>query len=151
MKFLALVCGFALLLVVGCLQDGLALIYRHPVELQIGERVEFIFTVENTDGKEYTDFTVEFVDDQWLVRTVGTEMAKSTFKKGDSAVVKMVLEGAKVGFNEDARLRLTYAQGGKEFKVPLTVEKDPTTNLTFKLSSLSPLELLAFNKRCGGS
>jgi hypothetical protein len=121
------------------------------VELQIGERVEFIFTVENTDGKEYTDFTVEFVDDQWRVRTVGTEMAKSTFKKGDSAVVKMVLEGAKVGFNEDARLRLTYAQGGKEFKVPLTVEKDPTTNLTFKLSSLSPLELLAFNKRCGGS
>jgi hypothetical protein len=150
MKSPALVCGFALLLVAGCLQDGLALREKVSVELQIGERAEFLFTLENTDGKEYTDFTVEFVDDKWLVRTMGTEIDKPTLKKGDSAVVRVILEGAKVGTNDNARLRLTYSDGGKEFRVPLTVKKDPNSNLTFKLSSLSPMELLAFNARCGG-
>lgn len=145
----------AVLLVVlaGCVNGGLTLRDARPIELQVGERAEFSFTVENLGGmleKEYRDFTVEFVDDKWLVRTIDTGIDKPVLKTGESARARVVLEGAKAGVNDDARLRLTYSGGGVEFKIPLKVRKDPSSNLTFKLSSLSPLELLAFNQRCGG-
>jgi hypothetical protein len=142
-----------IILNLGCIQGGLTLKDERPIELQAGEKKEFIFTVENLDGfvkKNYRDFTVEFIDDKWLVSTVVTEINKPVLENGETAIIKVVLEGAKVGINNDARLRLTYSDGGKEFRIPLTVTKDPDSNLTFKLSSLSPMELLAFNTRCGG-
>lgn len=143
----------ALMFTLGCLHGGLSLVEKPRVELQVGKKAEFVFKVANEDGlndKEYRDFTVEFIDDKWLVRTINASIDKSVLKTGDSATIRITLEGAKVGVNDDARIRLTYPSGGKEFKVYLKVNKDPNSNLTFKLSSLSPMELLAFSKRCGG-
>ena len=139
---------------VSYIQGGLTMKEASPVRLQVGERAEFVFTVTNTgdlNGLDLKELTVEFIDDKWLVRTVNASIDHEVLNEGDSAAIKITLEGAKAGVNDDARVRLTYPGGGKEFRVKLTVDKDPNSNLTFKLSSLSPVELLAFNKRCSGS
>lgn len=143
--------ALVLILTLGCTQSGLTLKDARAVEVQIGERGEYKFTLENQNGileKEYRDLRAEFVDDKWLVRTVSARIDKPVLKSGDSAVVEVVLEGAKVGVNPEAKLRLLYSDGGKEFPVRLEVKKNPGSNATFKLSSLSPLELLAFSERC---
>ena len=137
---------------VGCVQSGLTLQDEGGIEIQMGDIKQFEFVVENVDGilaKEYNDIKIEFVDDKWLVQTVTTGIDKKTLNNGDYGIVKVQLEGAKVGTNNNAKIRLTFSSGGKDFQVPLTVVKDPDSNITFKLSSLSPLELLAFNNRCG--
>lgn len=142
----------AVYLTIVYMEGGLS-ISESPVRLQVGETTEFSFTLLNQDGlgkREYRDLRVEFIDDKWLVRTVNASVDRAVLPIGGEAVIRITLQGAKAGVNEDARIRLTYPGGGKEFKVPLVVDKDPNSNLTFSLSSLSPMELIAFSKRCGG-
>jgi hypothetical protein len=143
----------AVFLTVEHMRGGLTLTQASPLKLQVGEMGEFAFTLTNRgelNGKDLRELTVEFIDDKWLVRTVNASVDRAVLGEGESAVIRITLEGAKAGVNEDARVRLTYPGGGREFRVRLTVEKDPESNLTFRLSSLSPVELLAFSERCGG-